>query len=92
MKLGLPCHQGHGCWLPPLEDILTFRIFTFLQNFCLRKVAVVDRKGLGACDTKEQGKHAGKPKAGKEIKVKPKKLPFFKFGEELKDRVDRYDA
>jgi len=28
------------------------------------------------------------PKTGKQIKVKPKKLPVFKCGKELKERVD----
>jgi integration host factor subunit beta len=28
------------------------------------------------------------PKTGKAIQVQPKKLPFFKCGQELKDRVD----
>ena len=30
------------------------------------------------------------PKTGKPIKVKAKKLPFFKCGKELKERVDSY--
>jgi integration host factor subunit beta len=30
------------------------------------------------------------PKTGKPIKIKPKKLPFFKCGNELKDRVDTH--
>ena len=35
--------------------------------------------------------YAGRnPKTGKPIKVKPKKLPFFKSGKKLKERVDTY--
>ena len=30
------------------------------------------------------------PKTGEPIKVKPKKLPFFKCGKDLKERVDTY--
>jgi integration host factor subunit beta len=29
------------------------------------------------------------PKTGKNIKVSPKKLPFFKVGKELKEKVDK---
>jgi integration host factor subunit beta len=29
------------------------------------------------------------PRTGELIKVKPKKLPFFKCGKELKERVDK---
>ncbi|MGB2929410.1 MAG: HU family DNA-binding protein, partial [Desulfobacterales bacterium] len=33
--------------------------------------------------------YAGRnPKTGKSTQVKPKKLPFFKCGKELKERVD----
>ncbi len=28
------------------------------------------------------------PKTGEKVKIKPKKLPFFKCGKELKERVD----
>jgi len=31
---------------------------------------------------------AGITKTGEQVKVKPKKLPFFKCGKELKERVD----
>jgi hypothetical protein len=30
----------------------------------------------------------GNPKTGEIVKIKPKKLPFFKCGKELKERVD----
>ena len=33
--------------------------------------------------------HARNPKTGERVKIKPKKLPFFKVGKDLKDRVDR---
>jgi integration host factor subunit beta len=29
------------------------------------------------------------PKTGGKVQIKPKKLPFFKSGKELKERVDR---
>jgi len=37
-----------------------------------------------------KGYSARNPKTGEPIKVKPKKLPFFKCGRELKERVDTY--
>jgi integration host factor subunit beta len=40
---------------------------------------------------KQYKAYTGKnPKTGKIIEVKPKKLPFFKCGKELKERVDTY--
>jgi integration host factor subunit beta len=39
---------------------------------------------------KKYGGYTGRnPKTGELVKVAPKKLPFFKAGKELKDRVDR---
>jgi hypothetical protein len=39
---------------------------------------------------KEYGAYTGRnPKTGEKVKIKPKKLPFFKAGKELKERVDR---
>ena len=38
---------------------------------------------------KEYDNYTGRnPKTGRPIEVKPKKLPFFKCGKELKERVD----
>ena len=49
----------------------------------------VEIRGLGSFKVKSYGKYTGRnPKTGKQIKVKPKKLPFFKCGKELKERVD----
>ena len=46
---------------------------------------------LGLCSffVKKYGGYTGRnPKTGEKVKIKPKKLPFFKAGNELKDRVD----
>jgi len=49
----------------------------------------VEIRGLGSFKLKSYAGYKGRnPKTGKQIKVKPKKLPFFKCGKELKERVD----
>ena len=49
----------------------------------------VEIRGLGSFKVKRYDGYSGRnPKTGKEIKVKAKKLPFFKCGKELKERVD----
>ena len=49
----------------------------------------VEIRGLGSFKVKHYSGYSGRnPKTGKKIKVKPKKLPFFKCGKELKERVD----
>ncbi len=47
-------------------------------------------RGLCSFFVKEYDGYTGRnPKTGERAKIKPKKLPFFKAGKELKARVDR---
>ncbi len=49
----------------------------------------VEIRGLCSFFVKEYGSYTGRnPKTGERVKIKPKKLPFFKAGKELKERVD----
>ncbi|MFO7740291.1 MAG: HU family DNA-binding protein [Desulfatiglandaceae bacterium] len=49
----------------------------------------VEIRGLGSFKVKEYDGYKGRnPKTGAIIEVTPKKLPFFKVGKELKERVD----
>ena len=56
----------------------------------LAKGGRVEIRGLCSFFVKEYGSYTGRnPKTGERVKIKPKKLPFFKAGKELKERVDR---
>jgi integration host factor subunit beta len=49
----------------------------------------IEIRGFGSFTVRDYGAYTGKnPKTGKKVAVKPKKLPFFKVGRELKVRVD----
>ena len=49
----------------------------------------VEIRGLFSFFVKKYKSYIGKnPKTGEKVKIKPKKLPFFKAGKELKERVD----
>ena len=51
----------------------------------------VEIRGFGTFKVKHYDGYTGhNPKTGEPIKVKAKKMPFFKCGNELKDRVDTY--
>jgi len=46
--------------------------------------------GLCSFYVKQYKAYTGRnPKTGEKVKIKPKKLPFFKCGKELKERVDK---
>ena len=49
----------------------------------------VEIRGLCSFFVKEYGAYMGRnPKTGEKVAIKSKKLPFFKCGRELKERVD----
>jgi integration host factor subunit beta len=49
----------------------------------------VEIRGLCSFFVKKYAGYTGRnPKTGELVKIAPKKLPFFKVGKELKDRVD----
>ncbi len=51
----------------------------------------VEIRDFGTFKVKHYDGYTGhNPKTGEPIKIKPKKLPFFKCGRELKDRVDTH--
>ena len=50
----------------------------------------VEIRGLCSFYVKEYKDYTGRnPKTGELVKIKPKKLPFFKAGKELRERVNR---
>jgi integration host factor subunit beta len=49
----------------------------------------IEIRGFGSFTVKEYDTYYGRnPKTGEKIEVKPKKLPFFKVGKELKEIVN----
>jgi integration host factor subunit beta len=53
----------------------------------------IEIRGFGSFVVKEYQAYQGRnPKTGEKISVPPKKLPFFKVGKELKERIDQPDA
>ena len=49
----------------------------------------VEIRGLCSFYVKEYKSYTGRnPKTGERVTIRPKKLPFFKSGKELKERVD----
>ncbi len=55
----------------------------------LRNGGRIEIRGFGSFVVRNYSAYTGRnPKTGKNIKVSPKRLPFFKVGKELKERVD----
>jgi integration host factor subunit beta len=50
----------------------------------------IEIRGFGSFTVREYGAYDGRnPRTGNAVPVKPKRLPFFKVGKELKERVNR---
>ncbi|ABA88701.1 integration host factor, beta subunit [Syntrophotalea carbinolica DSM 2380] len=50
----------------------------------------IEIRGFGSLVVKDYKAYIGRnPKTGEEIEVKPKKLPFFKVGKELRERINK---
>jgi integration host factor subunit beta len=60
-----------------------------LKPFALIKWDRVEARGFCSLFVKGYGSYTGRnPNTGEWVKIKPKKLPFFNPGKELKERVD----
>ena len=55
----------------------------------LEKGEGIEIRGFGSFVVRQYGAYKGRnPKTGRTVDVRPKKLPFFKVGKELKGRVN----
>lgn len=56
----------------------------------LQKGDRIEIRGFASFSVRKYGAYTGRnPKTGKKTKVEPKRLPFFKVGKELKEKVNR---
>jgi len=73
------------------EAALVVEAFFDSMAEALKKGNRVEIRGLCSFYVKKYKSYTGRnPKTGDKVKIKPKKLPFFKCGKELAERVDRH--
>ncbi|MCK5508609.1 MAG: integration host factor subunit beta [Desulfobacterales bacterium] len=72
-----------------LEAAKVVQIFFDSMSEALAKGERVEIRGLCSFFVKNYKSYTGRnPKSGEKVIIKPKRLPFFKSGKELKERVD----
>jgi len=72
-----------------LEAAKVVQIFFDSMAAAMSRGERVEIRGLCSFFVKEYKSYTGRnPKSGEKVIIKPKKLPFFKAGKELKERVD----
>ena len=74
----------------PLEDA-TLVVTTFFDAMkkALAEGERIEIRGFGSFKIKDYAGYAGRnPKTGENVEVKPKRLPFFRAGKELKEYLN----
>ena len=71
------------------EAVRIVNVFFNEMSKALANCERVEIRGLCSFFVKKYEAYTGRnPKTGELVRIKPKKLPFFKPGKELKERVD----
>jgi integration host factor subunit beta len=71
-------------------ELLVNLVFECLEE-ALKRNERVEIRGLGSFETRHYGAYKGRnPRTGTSVAVKPKRLPFFKVGKELKDLINTH--
>jgi integration host factor subunit beta len=71
------------------EAAKVVQIFFDSMSDAMAQGSRVEIRGLCSFYVKDYKSYVGRnPKTGDIVTIRPKKLPFFKSGKELKDRVD----
>src|SRR5256885_8903060 len=69
-------------------ELLVNTIFDCLEQ-SLRRGERIEIRGFGSFEIRSYRAYEGRnPRTGSAVSVKPKRLPFFKVGKELKERVN----
>ena len=88
-KLELIDMLKNECRISKKEASAVVDIFFDSMSEALAKGDRVEIRGLCSFYVKEYHSYLGRnPKTGENVRVAPKRLPFFKSGKELKERVD----
>jgi len=88
-KLDLTVALKNEAELTKSEAVVVLDLFFNEMANALAKGDRVEIRGLCSFYVKEYDSYKGRnPKTGERVQVAPKKLPLFKCGKELKERVD----
>ena len=88
-KLELINNLKEECQISKKEAAIIVDLFFNKISEALAEGDRVEIRGLCSFFVKEyESYHGRNPKTGESVRVAPKRLPFFKAGMELKERVD----
>ncbi len=89
-KLELISALKHEANISKLEAAKIVQIFFDSMASAMAQGERVEIRGLCSFFVKKYKSYTGRnPKTGEKVTIQPKRLPFFKCGKELKERVDK---
>lgn len=89
-KSDLIDHLSDRLKLPKGKAEAVVNIIFDSMEAALRNNERIEIRGFGSFEVREYKSYEGRnPRTGDPVYVQPKRLPFFKVGKELKDRVNR---
>ena len=92
-KLELIAKLKNACRISKKDAAVVVELFFESMSEAIAKGDRVEIRGLCSFYVKEYKPYQGRnPKTGESVYVAPKKLPFFKCGKELKERVDYWSV
>ena len=72
--------------------VIVHTIFDLMRE-SMEKGEGIEIRGFGAFSVRKYGTYKGRnPKTGKIVDVLPKRLPYFKVGKKLKQKVNNIEA
>ncbi len=75
--------------IPKQDAAVVVQLFFDLMADALADNERVEIRGLCSFFIKDYKSYTGRnPKTGEKVRIQPKKLPFFKAGKELRERVN----
>ncbi len=70
-------------------EAIVNRVFDLMSE-ALKRDDRIEIRGFGTFVNRSYGSYRGRnPKTGELVDVQPKRVPFFKVGKELKEKVDQ---
>src|SRR5687768_12711820 len=82
-------HLSERLKLPKGKAEFVVNMIFETMEAALRRGERIEIRGFGSFEVREYKSYEGRnPRTGDPVHVRPKRLPFFKVGKELKERVN----
>lgn len=76
--------------IPKTRAEVFVNVFFEAVTGAMKRGDKIEIRGFGSFSVRQYGSYTGRnPKTNEHVQVRPKRLPFFRVGRELKERINR---